>query len=95
MSVGKELVASNGTTTVVFRFIGRSMFIQGSMTGNAQQVIQQMKAKNALKAVTQSGNWVKIDLIDDISEQDLHETVFNNMVKAYEAAKFTIKTKEI
>ena len=59
-----QLTAIKATTTIVYRFIGKLVYIRGSHNAHSIQLANQIKAKGGI--VTQSNSaWLKCDMFGD------------------------------
>ena len=80
---------------IIFRFIGRDMYIKGSHSSYSHQVVNQMKEKNALKSYREERGWVKIIFVDTMTEDDVQGELFSKILEGYEQAGFDCNVTEL
>jgi len=104
----KEIIAKNPRTTVIYRFVGKEVFLKCSNMQYASQLINQIKQKGG--HVKEGRGWLKCDLFGDHSfanlgpvQIDLSKEVDLEIEKklcdffsiTLEKAKFKVEVKEI
>lgn len=92
---GKEIQAHNPQGHVIYRFIGRKMYIKGTMKEQVYQVIEKFKLNKALKGFRQSRDWVEIDFSEDVLTEDIYEQFIPALVSAIKTTKQLVVEKDL
>ena len=84
----KQLVAIKDTTKVVYRFIGKLVYLKGSHNAYFQQLADQIMSKGG--SVVNNAGWLKCDLFGGHTEAKLGSIVLDLTKTSDEAVQETL-----
>lgn len=93
--MGKEIVATKEPLRVVYRILGNKIFMSGVASQQYHAMLENFKYKELLKSHQENNGWCMLELVDEISEEQIYTELVSKMVDALHIAKFDVVVRDI
>ena len=92
---GREIIGIKGFHKVVYRIVGRKIFMYGKPTPQYYNLLSNFKQKDALKRADTVGDWCCLELVESINIDDLYGKFVDTMKLTLEKAGYKVTVSDL